>query len=157
MAKETFDNETQQVVDFGQVRAQKLEEKRRATERVFFKSLLSVYSVVGDHSMCPIEIIDLSEEGLSFQLPHDAKSPWTKGSSEFPVRLYFSQDSYLEVFVKMQNSKDAIENHARYVRYGCSVDTTTTSYLAYVNFVRFLKMYADVAKKDQGDVKVFYL
>ncbi len=52
-----------QVIDFAEVRAQKLEEKRRNTERILFKHLLSVYSVVGDTSMCPIELIDVREEG----------------------------------------------------------------------------------------------
>ena len=31
----------QQVIDFSEVRAQKLDEKRRTTERIFFKHLLS--------------------------------------------------------------------------------------------------------------------
>jgi hypothetical protein len=66
-----------QVIDFNEMRAQKLEEKRRKTERIFFKHLLSVYTVVGNgKQMAPIEIIDISEEGLAFQVPFNPDKPW---------------------------------------------------------------------------------
>ena len=147
----------QQVIDFSEVRAQKLEEKRRSTERIFFKHLLSVYSVVGNAGMCPIEFIDLSEDGCSFQIPYDAQNPWPKDANDIPLRIYFSQDTYLEIRVKIQNSRPSIENNRRYVRFGCSVDKTTQSFGAYQQFVRFLKAYSEQAHKDRGDVSVFYL
>ena len=154
----THGSETeQQVIDFGEVRAQKLEEKRRTTERIFFKQLLSVYTVIGQTTMCPIEFIDLSEEGCSFQIPYDAAKPWPTDTNDIPIRIYFSQDTYLEVRVKIQNSRPSIENNARYVRFGCLVDKTIKSYAAYQQFVKFLKMYSEHAHKDMGDVTVFYL
>jgi hypothetical protein len=146
-----------QVVDFGQARAQKLEEKRRTTERIFFKHLISVYTVVGSSTMFPIEFIDLSEEGCSFQLPYDAERPWPNDSQDVPLRVYFSQETYIEIHVKIQNSRPSIENNRRFVRYGCAIDTITKSYTAYQQFVRFLKAYAEHAHKDMGDVTVFYL
>ncbi|MGK5081976.1 PilZ domain-containing protein [Bdellovibrionota bacterium FG-1] len=148
---------TTDVIDFSEVRAQKLEEKRRSTERIFFKQLLSVYSVVGNTSMCAIELIDLSEEGCSFQVPYDAERPWPKDSKDMPLRVYFSQDTYLEIRVKIQNSRPCIEHNGRYVRFGCLVDTATQSYAAYQQFVRFLKSYSEHAHKDRGDLSVFYL
>lgn len=148
---------SQHVVDFGEARAQKMEEKRRTTERIFFKQLLSVYSVIGTSKMCPIEFIDLSEDGCSFQIPYDAENPWPKDSADVPLRIYFSQDTYLEIRCKIQNSRPSIENNRRYVRFGCSVEKETQSYDAYQQFVRFLKMYSQHAHKDLGDVTVFYL
>ncbi len=147
----------QQVVDFNQIRAQKLEEKRRTTERIFFKHLLSVYSVIGNSAMCPIEFIDLSEDGCSFQIPYDAQNPWPKDTADLPLRIYFSQDTFLEIRCRIQNSRPSIENNRRYVRYGCAVDKTTQSYAAYQQFVRFLSAYSEHAHKDKGDVSVFYL
>jgi hypothetical protein len=145
------------VIDFGEVRAQKLEEKRRTTQRIFFKHLLNVYSVVGDSTLCPIEFIDVSEEGCSFQIPYNPEKPWPTSVSEIPLRIYFSQDTYLEIRVTIQNSRPSIENNNRYVRYGCKVDKTTASYAAYDQFVKFLKLYAEHAHKDLGDVSIFYL
>lgn len=151
------------VVDFKKVREQKLEEKRRKNERVFFKTLLGVYTAVGDgRKLKSIEINDISEDGLSFQLPHNAETPWPSNMPEtlntpFPMRLYFSQDTYLEILCKIQNTTPTIMNNTRYVRYGCAVDTTTKSYEAYSQFVKFLKIYSENAHKDMGDVSVFYL
>jgi hypothetical protein len=151
------DSQRNHIVDFNEARAQKLEEKRRKTERIFFKHLLSVYSVTGGNGMFPIELIDVSEDGCSFQIPFDPAKPWPTDSNDVPLRLYFSQDTFMEVRMQIQNSRPCIENQARYVRFGCSVDKTTSAYPAYQQFVRFLKSYAEHAHKDKGDVTVFYL
>src|SRR6185295_356472 len=120
-----------QVIDFAEVRAQKLEEKRRNTERILFKHLLSVYSVVGDTTMCPIELIDVSEEGCSFQIPFNTDKVWPADMTEIPLRLYFSQETFLEIQVQIQNSRPSIENGSRYTRFGCAVDKSRSSYTAY--------------------------
>jgi hypothetical protein len=147
-----------QVIDFNEMRAQKMEEKRRKTERIFFKHLLSVYTVVGDGKrMTPVEIIDISEEGCSFQVPFNPEKPWPTASTDIPLRLYFSQDTYLEIIAKVVNSKPSIENGARFTRYGCQVDKTMSSYVAYQQFVKFMKLYAEHSHKDLGDISVFYL
>jgi len=145
------------VIDFNRVREQRLEEKRRNTERIFFKNLLSVYSITGQAKMRPIQLIEVSEEGCSFQILHDPENPWPKSSEEVPLRLYFSQDTYLEIIVKIRNALDSFENGVRYVRFGCSVDSQLKSYPAYQQFVRFLKLYSEHAHKDMGDVSLFYL
>lgn len=148
--------EQERVVDFNEAREQKLEEKRRNTERIFFRNLIGVYSVTGHAKMQPIELIDVSEEGCSFQLPFDPDRNWPT-SNELPIRLYFSQDTYLEILVRIQNSRPSIENGNRYVRYGCMVDKELKSYPAYQAFIKFLRQYAEHAHKDMGDVSVFYL
>ncbi len=148
---------SEQVIDFKEVRAQKLEEKRRTNERVFFKRLLSVYSVATKDQMFPVDLIEVSEQGCSFQVPFDPHKPWPNDMTQFPIRLYFSQDSFLEIYVQVQNSRPAIENHNRFLRLGCAVDRTATSYPAYQAFVRFLKQYAEHAQNDPGNTSIFYL
>ena len=153
----TSDGKQKQIVDFNEIRAQKMEEKRRVTERIFFKHLLNVYTVVADGKMWPIEFIDVSEDGCSFQIPFDPNKPWPTDLSDIPLRIYFSQDTYLEIRAKIQNSRPSIENNQRYVRFGCSVDKGLASYAAYLQFVRFLRLYSEHAHKDLGDATVFYL
>ncbi|MBL7715614.1 MAG: PilZ domain-containing protein [Bdellovibrionales bacterium] len=145
------------VIDFNEARATKMEEKRRKTERIFFKQMLGVYSVLANDKIKPIEIIDISEDGLSFQVPFDTKNPWPADLSDLNLRLYFSQDTYLPVVVKIQNSRAGIDQGVRIVRYGCAIDKTLTSYTAFQQFVRFLKTYSEHAHKDMGEVSVFYL
>ena len=152
----TQDKRNESVVDFNAARTQKLEEKRKNTERIFFKHLLNVYSVVGTN-MRAIEFLDLSEEGLAFQVPFDAQNPWPQDTNEMPIRIYFSQDTYLEVFVKIQNSRPMIDETGRYVRFGCVVDTTTASYEAYTQFVSFMRAYSLHAHKDQGKASLFFI
>jgi hypothetical protein len=149
--------EQKRVIDFNEIRAQKLDEKRRTTERIFFKHLLNVYSVVGHTTMFPIEFIDVSDDGCSFQVPYDPEKPMPIEASEIPLRIYFSQDTYLEIRVNIQNSRPSIENNRRYVRYGCKVSNNTASYAAYSQFVKFLRLYSEHAHKDLGDVSIFYL
>lgn len=146
----------ERVVDFEQAREQRLAEKRRKAERIFFKHLLGVYTVTGDQTM-PIELLEVSETGCSFQVPFDPRKPWPADTNDIPLRLYFSQDTYLPIVVKVENSSPSIDGGVRYVRYGCSVDPTTSSFEAYQQFVRFLKLYAEHAHKDTGNVTLFYL
>lgn len=145
------------VVDFSEVRAQKLEEKRRKAERIFFKQILGIYCVVDNEEIRPLEVIDVSEEGCSFQIPFTAENPWPRETKDLPLRLYFSQDTYLPINVTIQNSRPAIENGVRYIRYGCKVDQSTQSFEAYQQFIRFLRLYAEHAHKDNGRVTFFYL
>lgn len=147
----------QQVVDFGEARAQRMDEKRRKTERIFFKHLLGVYSVTNGSQIRPIELIEVSEDGLSFQVPFDTAKPWPNDARELPIRLYFSQDTYIPVMLNVQNSRPSIENGVRYVRYGCTVDKSLSSYPAYEQFVKFLALYSEHSHKDKGEVSVFYL
>lgn len=153
----TKNNTKETIVDFNQIRIQKLEEKRRHTERIFFKHLLSVYTVAGNSSLRPIEFIEMSETGCSFQVPYDTENPWPKDIAELPLRIYFSQDTYLEIHVKIQYSRPSIEKNQRYVRFGCMVDRTLKSYEAYLQFVKFLKQYSEHCHKDTGDLSLFYL
>ena len=148
--------ETGQVVDFREKREQKLEQKRRATERVLFRSLLSVYCVAGNDRLRAIEIVDISEDGLGFQVPFDSKNPWPAQTEDVPLRLYFSQDTFIEIRVKVQNSRPGIDNGARYIRYGCTIDKTLTNYPAYAAFVGFMKAYAEHSRQDQGNVYISY-
>jgi hypothetical protein len=149
----------ERVVDFNEVREQRLAEKKRQNERILFKNLLSVYTMVGQSEMLPVELVDVSEDGCSFHIPFDPENRkiWPNDIQEFPLRLYFSQDTFLEVIAKIHYSRSAIENNQRYTRYGCSIDTTVKSYPAYQAFVRFLKFYSEHAHKDKGEVTVFYL
>ena len=149
-------SENERVVDFTEMREKRLVEKRRNNERVFFKNLLSVFTVTGNGKVHPIEVIEVSEEGLSFHVPANQNSSWLGKIPEIPIRLYFSRDTYLEVLVRIVNSRPAIEKGERYTRYGCSVDPETKSYPTYQLFVKFLKLYSENSHKDMGDVTAFY-
>lgn len=150
-------NEEHSVIDFAAAREKKLEQKVRQNERVVFGNLLSVYFVDREANLHPIEMIEMSESGLSFQIHSSHAMPVSSGADdEIPVRLYFSQDTYLEIFVSIKNTRPSIENGEKYNRFGCLVDTTTQSFPAYQLFVQFLKQYAVQSHRDMGKVSAFY-
>ena len=144
------------VIDFARAREKKLEQKVRQNERVVFGKLLSVYSVFADSTIHPVEMIEVSEAGLSFQVPDVAEKPTAHNGGEIPIRMYFSQDTYLEILVSIKNTRPSIENGEKFLRYGCAVDTTTQSFPAYQLFVQFLKQYAMQSHRDMGKVTAFY-
>ncbi len=150
-------NSNERIVNFEEVRAKRLEEKRRKTERIFFQQILGVYSVIGNETMAPISIVDVSDTGLSFQTPFNAKKQFDLKQGEMPLRIYFSQDTYLEILVKIQNVRPTIEEGEKYNRYGCSIASDTGAYEAYAQFVKFLKLYTEHCHKDTGKVQLFYL
>jgi len=149
-------NSEKNVVNFDEMRSKKLDEKRRQNERTLFKQLLSVYTVAGD-DMRPIEFVDVSEDGFSFRTPFDKNNPWPQNLDEFVVRMYFSQDTYLPVVAKVQNSSHLIDDGVRYIRVGCSVDNTTRSYAAYQQFVKFMHAYTVQAHHHDGSTTLFYV
>lgn len=145
------------VINFTDVRKAKIEEKRRKYERILFKHTLGAYCVAEGEGLKAIELVDLSPEGMSFQLPLTSKNRdvLTVGK-EMTFRLYFSEDSYIPLGVKIQNERPCIESGQKYVRYGCAVDTKLQSYETYKMFVTFLTKYAETAQTDSGDLKCFF-
>ena len=151
------EREEHEVVDFNAAREQRLEEKRRRTERIFFKNVLGIYCVTENDNARQLEFVDMSEDGCAFQIPFDANDPWPRDMTEIPVRIYMSQDTYIPLYLNVKNSRSCIDDGERYVRFGCEVDKTVSSYSAYLSFVSFLTAYSTHAHKDNGKTTLFYL
>lgn len=145
------------IIDFQEIRDQKLQEKRKSNERVFIREMLGIFCVMENEKMKPIEILDVSEQGLSFQVAFDSQDPWPRDVHDLKIRLYFSQSNYLPLVLKIQNSRPGIDRGIRIIRYGCSIDSTTTTFEVYQQFVRFLKLFSLHAHKEEGGVSHFFI
>jgi hypothetical protein len=145
---------TNSVINLDDFRSKKSEEKKRKTERIFFHHLVGAYGVIQPGKMAPIELIDVSEDGLGIQVPFNSERAWPSESSDITVRLYFSADSYLELKLDVKNSKPTIDSGSRYVRYGCLVQKNQRGYEAWKAFVGFLRVYTDASEKDAGNIGV---
>jgi hypothetical protein len=161
MKKQDVDNTKSKIVDFSKVREAKIEEKKRKYERVLFKQILGVYCVIEGKALRAVELVDVSEEGLSLQVPRDSKNVSAiddalELNKETNLRFYFSQDSYVGIQIKVINKKDSIENGSMYYRFGCQVDTNTQGYEAYRAFVQFLQKYAEYAHQEKDNLKLFF-
>ncbi len=147
----------EQIVNFDEARAQKLEEKRKSTERLFFKNLISAYSVVDERALVPIEFLELSETHCTFQVPYDPSFPIASLGGPLPIRIYFSQSTYLELQTLVKSERQMIERGQRLIRFTCEIDRTSRSYETFIKFVHFLKSYSENLHKDLGDTTAFYL
>jgi len=145
------------VIDLNQIREQKLIQKRRHTERIFFQNFVSVYSVKNSDEIIPIELIDVSEGGCSFQIPYHPDQKWPRQIQDLTLRFYFNSESYIEILATIQYSKASIINSKRYIRFGCSIDQTTHSYPTYEHFIKFLKLYAETSRPESGKTVIQYL
>lgn len=157
MSQNDHGNKEGRVINFNKIREEKIEEKRRKYERVIFKQILGLYCVAENKALRALELVDVSEDGLSFQLPiHSKNLDFIEEGKSVPFRFYFSQDSFLPIVVNIQNKRHCIEEGQKYVRFGCSIDPTTQSYETYRLFVKFLSKYAETSHQDTGDLKFFF-
>ena len=143
-----------EIVSLDHFRNRKQEEKKRKTERIFFHHLVGIYSVVNPGKMVPVDLIDVSDEGLAIQVPYQSDRAWPTNTDNIPIRLYFSPESFMEIVVDIKNTRPTIENGSRYIRYGCLIHTEQKSFAAWQNFVNFLKAFSEVSEKDSGDIAV---
>jgi hypothetical protein len=142
------------IIQLDQVRSKKLEEKKRRTERIFFNELMGVYGVSKTETLIPIELVDVSEAGLGFQVRHKENISWPVDLSDQKIRLYFSPESFMEVVVDVRNSRPVIEHGIRMIRFGAEVQEGQKAFKAWSQFVGFLRTYAEVSQRDTGNTGV---
>ncbi|MBI3555327.1 MAG: PilZ domain-containing protein [Deltaproteobacteria bacterium] len=148
---------TGRVINFTAAREAKIEEKRRRYERILFKHILGVYCVAEGKGLKAVELVDVSTDGLSFQLPVNSKNlDVLAPGQDVTFRFYFSQETFIPVSVRVQNERNCIEEGQKFIRFGCTVDTASQSYETYKLFVMFLSKYAESSQQDKGDLKFFF-
>lgn len=143
------------VISLNSVREEKIEEKRRTYERVVFRSNFGVYASLPKDALQAVEVVDISEGGMLFQVPE---------SSEFrldvdqviSIKFYFSPDAFIAIDVKVVRSFTALENGRAVHRYGCLMDKSMQSYAAIFHLVQFITKCAEHGHKDDGRHKIFY-
>lgn len=145
----------QTIVNLSTVRQEKIEEKRREYERVVFQSNFGVYAFLNEVGLNAIEIVDISEGGMQFQVPENGTLKLNAGDV-IPVRFYFATDHFISIDVKVVRSFTAIENGRAVHRYGGLMDKSMASYSAIFHFVQFITKCAEHGHKDNAHLKVFY-
>jgi len=150
-----FSPNKEKVISLQSVREEKIEEKRREYERVVFRSSFGVYTVMEQKGLHAIEIIDISEGGVQFQVPENSDLKLDTGTN-ISLRFYFATDHYIAIDVKVVRSFTAIEAGRAVHRYGCLIDKSMASYAAIFHFVQFIAKCAEHGHKDTKHLKVFY-
>ena len=151
---------TGKILDFKARKEGLIEKKRRSFERLVFQNFLGAYSVIKEgHTIYPITLVDISQNGALFQIP------WSKGAkkqfeqdSEITVRMYFSDKNYIPVVVKIKYGREYRDpNGSYFMRYGCEFDKSLTTFKAMEAFINFMYKFAEYSSADKGDTKAFFL
>lgn len=153
-------SDDKKVVDFAAKRKQSIEQKRRTFERVVFQEFLGVYSVVDDQGTgFPVKLIDISGDGLQFQLPFSlkAKNQFKQGQ-EVTLKLFFTKGSFIPAVVTVRHASEYIDQQGdAWLRLGGTFDTTLPSFKAVASFIDFIYQYAEFSCLDRGESKVYFL
>lgn len=148
------------VLDFNSKRKENIEEKRRTFERVLFENFLGCYTVIHNEGVIyPVDLVDISDDGCLFQVPWNVNNDKKfESGSEFTLRFYFTNKSYIPVIVTSKYGKEFIgPDGESYMRYGCEFDTSYPSFEALRPFIEFMYKFAEHSAMDTGDTKIYSL
>ena len=146
------------ILNFNQKRQLNIERKRRNFERVFFQNFLGAYATIEQAGViAPIDILDISKEGLLFKSPTGSRSTSLCVNDEVTIRLYFTKDNYIPVILKVVRTKNTKEAGELFTEYGCTFDKTIPTFNALSCFIDFIYSFAEHSSVDKGDSKVYFL
>jgi hypothetical protein len=147
------------ILDFNKKKADTIEQKRRAFNRVVFQNFLGAYSVIDDNgTIYPVTMIDIAGDGCSFQIPWNAKKDkQLETDYEVKMRMYFTEHSYIPVTMNVRQSRMVeADDGAAYMQYGCEFDKSAPSFDALASFIDFIYKFAEHSTIDKGDKKVYF-
>ena len=147
------------VLDFNKKKAETIEQKRRAFNRIVFQNFLGAYSVIDDNgSIYPVTLVDIAGDGCSFQVPwNPSKDKKMAQDTEVSMRMYFTNASYIPVILSVRHGKEVIaEDGTVRMQYGCEFDKSVPTFEAMQSFIDFIYKFAEHSAIDKGDTKVYF-
>lgn len=147
------------VLDFNKKKADTIEQKRRAFNRIVFQNFLGAYSVIDDNgSIYPVTMVDIAGDGCSFQVPwNPSRDKKLASGFEVNMRMYFTEKSYIPVIMNVRHGKEVLGTDGNtYMQYGCEFDKTVATFEAMQSFIDFIYRFAEHSAIDKGDTKVYF-
>ena len=147
------------ILSFNEKREENIERKRRNFERILFNNFLGAYSVIDQAGVVfPIEMLDISQDGMSFRVPRGAIGSSFKKEDELTLRMYFTKNTFIPVVTNIKWMKDIKgEDGEFYLEYGVKFDKSVPTFEALRPFIDFLYKFAELSTEDKGKSKVYYL
>ncbi len=137
------------IVSISDLRAQKENKDNRKFKRVLFGNILGAFALIEQKGLLKVELVDISERGLRFKMP-DYYGQFKKDEN-FAFRLYFSQEDYIPLEVKVVHKVVSDQEGPTEVQYGCSIQATDEVFQCLQHLVSFIQQYVAVSKQDHGD------
>ncbi len=142
--------ESGEVLSITETRQESIQEERRRAKRTILREFIGAFVVVPENGLLKVNLNDVSEEGLSFDL--DIELGRFQREENVAMRVYLSHKAYFPVVVNINYSRiisgeDVIRHGGLFVKDGVN-DT------ALHHFVKFVESVAPSLRKDDGDLLV---
>jgi hypothetical protein len=138
---------TPQLISLTERREEKQAAEKRTVTRTVLSQFLGVFVILPNKGLQPVALYDVSEAGLSFDIPNEVGS--YNISESITMRIYLSHDTYFSFQVKVANKRspegDGVSRH------GAVFKKDDESFKTLFYFTKFLENVSQVARRDSGD------
>lgn len=138
------------IVDLKEQKEKMLFQERRQVRRTILTELISAMVVLPEKGLLKVNLFDVSEDGLSFDLEADAGR--FKVGEELSVRIYLNHKTYFPMQIMVKHV--TFDQDEGVNRHGTEFLKTASTDVALQHFVRFIESASAGLKKDQGDLMV---
>ena len=132
------------VVKFSELQKKKDERNRRQYQRVLMSNILGAFAVIDQKGLLEIDLVDISEEGIRFSMPK-GYGMFRKGE-KLAFRLYFSQDDYIPLIIKIAWRQADNKNGVQVVNYGCQIEADEEVKACIQSLIVFIQQYTNIAE-----------
>ncbi len=138
------------IVNLAEKKQKMLFHERRQVKRTILTELVSSMVVLPEKGLLKVDIHDISEEGISFDVEQAYGS--FKVGEEVTLRIYLNQKSYFPIQVSIKHVTPDPEMEV--IRHGTSYLKNNDDNVALQHFVRFVESASIGLKTDTGDLMV---
>lgn len=138
------------IVDITETRQAMIAEEKRGVKRTLLTEFIGVHLVVPNKGLTRCALYDISENGLSFDMPPDF--------GQFPagemvaMRVYLNHETYFPFVVRISSIRHIEEEGV--FRFGGAFQKDTINDIALFHFSKFIETVSAYLKTDHGDVLV---
>lgn len=138
------------VSDISLKREEIIIEERRQVKRTILTEFIGAWIVIPNHGLQRVMMHDISEGGLSFDIPAELGA--FANGEEVAMRVYLNQHTYFPFAATIQNSRLVEEEYV--TRHGAHFVRGSINDEALFHFIKFIENVAAGLERDSGDVMV---
>ena len=138
------------VIDMTEKRNEILSQERRRVKRTILSEFIGAFVLVPDKGLLKVSLIDISENGLAFDV--EAGAGHFGLGEDIGMRVYLNQQTYFKFIVNVQNIRAVAEENL--FRHGVNFVKGTINDQALHHFVKFIETVSASLHGDEGDLMV---
>lgn len=141
-----------QVLNYDEQKRRMLFHERRQAKRTILTEFVSAMVVLPEKGLLKVDIYDISEEGISFDV--EVAQGNFKIEEEISIRVYLNHKTYFPMTVQVKHvTHEAIEGvvrHGTVFLRGAQLESSSDAALQYL--IRFIETAGAQLRKDDGDL-----